>query len=278
MDMGRRIFFFLKGRCVKTNRTTWIRDGSTERGAHLLQKRKKYLGVSLSRGELEVKQILVITTLLEKNMVGRRMFCQRWQRILVAMLLSMSWTLSKHFLTRGVIMLYSHCSIPDCSESISSTTSTRPPATTTTDGLPHVCPMEPRKIFPIPSSDRQNWSLHQPEQLPVASLGNSNMKDASFQEENPPSRQKIDDSVFSSCSVLLMLLSVTWLSSVAVIADMQIQVWDEEVVRWLFHIILIKVLTNATCIRADSEWLRPGLLGTWSRRCDLLEREKLSKN
>lgn len=90
MDMGRRIIFFLKGRCVKTNRTTWIRDGSTERGAHLLQKRKKYLGVSLSRGELEVKQILVITTLLEKNMVGRRMFCQRWQRILVATLLSMS--------------------------------------------------------------------------------------------------------------------------------------------------------------------------------------------
>lgn len=42
--------------------------------------------------------------------------------------------------------------------------------------------------------------------------------------------------------------------------------------------MLIKVLTDAACIGADSEGLRPGLLGTWSRRCDLLEGGELSEN
>lgn len=73
-------------------------------------------------------------------------------------------------------------------------------------------------------------------------------------------------------------LLLTWLPGVAVVADVQVQAGDEQVVGGFLHIVLVKVLPNAGGIGAGSKGLSPGLLGTGSRGGDLCERDKLSEN
>lgn len=275
--MGRRLFFFLffKGKKQYDLDQRWLCK-EIERGT-FASKTKKCLEIYLSMGELRVNQTLVSKALLEKNLVGRGTVCQRWQRILVAMLLWMSWTLSKQTFSHEVewsrFIPIAQCQIV-------------PRAYPLSLQLGHWQP-RPLMDFPVfvPQSQERfsNTYFRRTEPIsPNCLLPHWEtviwkmfvLKRKILLQD----RKLMTGLMFSSCSVLLMLLSVTWLSTVAVIADMQIQAWDEEVVRWLFHVMLIKVLTNATCIRADSKRLRPGLLGTGSRRCDLLERDKLSEN
>lgn len=62
----------------------------------------------------------------------------------------------------------------------------------------------------------------------------------------------------------------TWLSGLAIIANVQIQAGDEQMVGRLFHIKFLKILAEATAAAvaaalATTECLGPGLLGTGSR-------------
>lgn len=59
----------------------------------------------------------------------------------------------------------------------------------------------------------------------------------------------------------------TWLSGLAVIADVQVQAGDEEVVGRFLHVKFLKILAEATAAAvalAATECLGPGLLGTGS--------------
>jgi len=64
----------------------------------------------------------------------------------------------------------------------------------------------------------------------------------------------------------------TWLSGLAIIANVQVQTGDEQMVGGLLHIKSLKVLAEATAAAAAlaaPERLGPGLLGTGSRWGDL---------
>lgn len=64
----------------------------------------------------------------------------------------------------------------------------------------------------------------------------------------------------------------------AVVADVQVQAGDEQVVGGFLHVVLVEVLPDAAGVGAGSKGLSPGLLGTGSRGSDLWERGKLSEN
>lgn len=64
----------------------------------------------------------------------------------------------------------------------------------------------------------------------------------------------------------------------AVVADVQVQTGDEEVVGGLLHVVLVKVLPDAAGVGGASKGLSPGLLGTGSRGGGLWERDKLGEN
>lgn len=107
--------------------------------------------------------------------------------------------------------------------------------------------------------------------------GNSNPKLQNPGTSQTFSRHKITAlaAVLPSAAVSLLL---TWLPGVAVIADVQVQAGDEQVVGGFLHVVLVKVLPDAAGIGAGSKGLGPGLLGTGSRGGDLCERDKLSEN
>lgn len=69
----------------------------------------------------------------------------------------------------------------------------------------------------------------------------------------------------------------TWLSGLAVIADVQVQAGDEEVVGRLLHVKFLKILaetTAAAAALAATECLGPSLLSTGSGWSGLLVTER----